>query len=418
MTRIERTFARVLPPRFAWVPAVAALALSYLLCWAVDATIQNWGEHARDPYFFYQFVVVACLGGFGVWRAIFHPAANSGYAAWLATTPWTPDKPLPGGPVLLVWQDVIIVAALSAAFALPGEMRLKGALLWLPLVFVGVYVLVVSTTNLQIGEKRSIVVVAAAVLTLPLAVGRPGSEGSPLAIPAAAAWALAIVAYAATVWGVKRGLRSFPWDDSNRGVVVTMLNIGPAPPFIIPPQINWHAVDRLSPLSWSCVIVIAGLGGWISFAMAECFERLDARPPDAPSASAVAILLGALLAAARVLRYVAGHAPPISLAGRVITGRWLIPQYDKVLFGPLLTLVSAIVLPWVLGRIGAPTPIMAGATAVAMFASAFGVGPSLRDWHLTGQSRLRLSRLSGRRGRMTEEARGALSAGIGRLGEP
>src|SRR5262249_42580382 len=35
-----------------------------------------------------------------------------GYRFWLEMTPWTHRKPLPGGPVHLVWEDIVVLGAL------------------------------------------------------------------------------------------------------------------------------------------------------------------------------------------------------------------------------------------------------------------------------------------------------------------
>src|SRR5204863_8599243 len=49
---------------------------------------------------------------FRLWR--FHPACNPAYSAWLQMSPWTASKPLPVGPIHLVWQDAFVVGALAA----------------------------------------------------------------------------------------------------------------------------------------------------------------------------------------------------------------------------------------------------------------------------------------------------------------
>lgn len=47
----------------------------------------------------------AVYGAYWVWA--FHPNTRPGYRNWLTSTPWTSRKPLPLGPVQLVWQDVV-----------------------------------------------------------------------------------------------------------------------------------------------------------------------------------------------------------------------------------------------------------------------------------------------------------------------
>ena len=45
----------------------------------------------------------------------------------------------------------------------------------------------------------------------------------------------------------------------------------------------------------------------------------------------------------RLLIYTGPFRPPISLRGRIATGRWVIPGYDYVLLAPLCTLLTALV---------------------------------------------------------------------------
>src|SRR5262249_55837152 len=52
---------------------------------------------------------------YAVFRLLrFHPACNPAYSAWLEMSPWTAAKPLPVGPVHLVWQDAVVVGSLAA----------------------------------------------------------------------------------------------------------------------------------------------------------------------------------------------------------------------------------------------------------------------------------------------------------------
>jgi hypothetical protein len=106
--------------------------------------------------------------------------------------------------------------------------------------------------------------------------------------------------------------------------------------------------------------------------------------------------------------------PPISLAGRVATGRWLIPGYDRVLVAPLLAVAVFVftvlalldVSPKVaspprtaagLGQVVVPALYRAASDPVLQASVAVGlvllitltVGPSRRRWLLTGTFRIR-----------------------------
>jgi hypothetical protein len=112
-----------------------------------------------------------------------------------------------------------------------------------------------------------------------------------------------------------------------------------------------------------------------------------------------------VLSAARVARYVVGHVPPLSVIGRLKTARLINMGYDKVFLAPALAVLTAVVMPRTLELVGVPTPLIAAATAVVMLGCAFGIGPSLREWHLTGQFRMKLSPQRETRGRAEAASR-------------
>ena len=54
---------------------------------------------------------------YGVFRAVyFNPMEHRAYGAWLSESPWQFPRPLPLGPLHLVWQDLFIVGLLTAIF--------------------------------------------------------------------------------------------------------------------------------------------------------------------------------------------------------------------------------------------------------------------------------------------------------------
>ena len=66
-----------------------------------------------------------------------HPIWNEGYQGWLESTPWFSRKPLPLGPVELVWEDGLILGPLillSAVLPEPGALHLllRASIHWSP----------------------------------------------------------------------------------------------------------------------------------------------------------------------------------------------------------------------------------------------------------------------------------------------
>jgi hypothetical protein len=100
------------------------------------------------------------------------------------------------------------------------------------------------------------------------------------------------------------------------------------------------------------------------------------------------LIVGIVMATVRVLVYCAVCWSPISLAGRLRTGRLIIPGYDQALVAPLLILATGGVLPGTLIDLDAPLPLVAAAVAPLLVVLTFGAGPTLERWRLTGAYRL------------------------------
>jgi hypothetical protein len=92
-----------------------ALSIIYLLTYSLDLTCMRFGwRMPRDIYDQRLFLLSLIAGCHGIYRVIsFHPFYNSQYRKWLCVTPWSPDRPLPQGPIHLIWTDVLTLGVLS-----------------------------------------------------------------------------------------------------------------------------------------------------------------------------------------------------------------------------------------------------------------------------------------------------------------
>ena len=100
----------------------------------------------------------------------------------------------------------------------------------------------------------------------------------------------------------------------------------------------------------------------------------------------------------RCLVYVLGYSPPISFFGRLFTGRWIIPSYDKVFVAPLLAWLASMTVMFILvflfdkplRSINWPPLIelVVAAPLPVCLMILLSVGPTLRDWELTGGHRI------------------------------
>lgn len=370
MTRWLRV---VLPPwwllgglLFAWLPYALMAAL-----WS--AVIGG----PPDPEV--RMVCVATLGicaaAYGFSRAVrFHPAfpGRIGYYAWLTLTPWTPAKPLPDGPVLLVPQDAIVLGVLAGPAGLAF-----GWQAWpiLP-AFAFAYLVGLAWLLYRTRERAAAYAVWVGLGGLLLFAHLP---------PAAAGWAAAT--YAAAAVGFRRSLRRFPWpwepDDTLRYGATVARSLG------------WP-FDRLAPLvargrlkPWEGPVrglVVA----WGLYAVGFQLDRVEPdQHGDRPSIGVNLVpFVVACLALDRVAAYVMWHLPPISLLGRLATGRLIIPRYDVVFVAPLLAVIASVgVLGAFLyaGLPGYAGAAVGGGLAVGILYTA---GPDRVRWQLTAPCRL------------------------------
>lgn len=82
------------------------------------------------------------------------------------------------------------------------------------------------------------------------------------------------------------------------------------------------------------------------------------------------------------------YRAPINPLGRLLTGRWVIPGYDRVFLAPLAATIVAVLLPPLLGWYGMPLLWRYPLALTVVVLALRNVGPELSDWHLTGEHRL------------------------------
>ncbi len=94
------------------------------------------------------------------------------------------------------------------------------------------------------------------------------------------------------------------------------------------------------------------------------------------------------VALGRLAMTLAGHAPPISLFGRIARLRPLIPGYDQVFLAPFAAAFVAAAGPFTLEQAGVPIDVaIAASGSLAMMTLAL-AGPDRRAWQLTAPCRV------------------------------
>lgn len=315
---------------------------------------------------------------YAAWRALsFHPLYRPAYHKWLTATPWTSRKPLPFGPLHLVPQDVVLVGAAVILAFHSGDTWV----LHMPALFLCVYLVTVGVTLFFTGAWPW-GYAAGFALGFVVLLWR--------SVPACAI--LALLTYVIAYLGLRESLTRFPWETARAGDLARILakNAGGASGTREP--LGWP-FGRLAPRSPDPelsvprhhALLISLLAGWLVFASVSLVPTAEGQHGLLLQAEMAVVYL---IPACRLVLYCDGYWPPLTVMGRLATGRWLIPAYDQVLVAPLLAVLVGS-SPYVLFPMLELNPLFWQPVmiAVSLFIS-LGMGPSLKVWRLTGGHRI------------------------------
>jgi hypothetical protein len=136
--------------------------------------------------------------------------------------------------------------------------------------------------------------------------------------------------------------------------------------------------------------LLSGLVGWWLYVITYWYQSVD--PVSSPDLgfkfAVVTFCFLMVVPVSRWLIYCAAHRPPISLWGRIRTGQWIIPGHDQVYIAPLATPLIGLACVWLPVTLGVSPLVATPATVATVLWLNLVLGPSLRDWHLTGNHRL------------------------------
>ena len=374
----------VLPPW--WTLGILGTAIIAMI--AAEIAMRAWGYgwsyanivlafEENDGLQFYSLLIPHVLFLYALWRGVaFHPAWRGKYRLWLETTPWDSSKPLPMGPVHLVWQDVLIVGLATLAWNLPEDRWL------IPLAFLVPYCGLLTFANFRTGIDgagfASLALMASLLLVIEQSMAMLG---------------LMLMTYLICHLGLRRSLQVFPWGESPRWKALTLETAGTDKK----KTAFWPLVDdaELSSshpgLSWQKAGGIATLVAWIAFCLSHSLLAKATYSDQIGFRIALPMWLlafGSFCCLLRLATYCAKHWTPISWVGRLLTGRWIIPGYDRALVAPLLALAVSYALPRLLIAWSVPLPTVAFLSVLAILSVTLGIGPTLSQWHLIGEHRL------------------------------
>lgn len=323
-----------------------------------------------------------CAVSYGSYRIVaFHPAADSQYRRWLELSPWTADKPLPGGPLQLVPQDLVVICGLCLLLRTPSLVTL-----YIPTAFLFSYQMMLAFFARMIGHWKLAYLIGFALGLVALLVRQPE-----------AAFAAADGCFIIGRIAVNHALRSFPWVLPWQADMPSLKAIADEEKRR---RLGWP-YDQMTPKSPERVIshcdgiCVPLLIGWWWFVI------LSLLPMESKCVACFLAILGTFLGFfVRITPYVASHRSPLSFFGRVFTLRWIIPSYDKIVVAPIAALIVSVALQFTALWMLEPNPMRWAAVnpSPAIIVSTSGIvlslmlllvsGPVLESWRMAGKHRI------------------------------
>jgi hypothetical protein len=395
MKKLVRWFRVVSPPLLAW--------LACSVTWTLAAVTAVFSPHDPSNRNMWVLILPFAAGSYGVYRIMhFHPADRPDYQAWLRTTPWRHPMSLPFGPVHIIIQDLLILGVLCAVavgfwqstvgidpypfahhphvqFSSPARAVFYTVLL----PFLAAYLIVVALTIKSTGQTPYAVAIEFGLGLMVLLCTQPLVAALTL-----------LATYAVAYVGIERSLAAFPWTGSALESISRALTADKRktaafgwPYHQLKPSFEPLMNQNLS----SGVHWFAPLAGWWTYSVLSHFAyiwRLEEASEVIGRFWTAFRILVFVLAGVRIAGYCVNHWAPISLLGRLVTGRWIIPGYDQVFVAPIATIAAGLTMEFLFRYfdVGLEWALSISVTVVIWLAVS--IGPSLERWHLTGSLRL------------------------------
>lgn len=268
-----------------------------------------------------------------IYRVVaFHPLWRPDYLTWLQASPWTHRQKLPLGPVLLIPQDGVMLILLLALTWWWGHglgVDLPYYLLAIVAISVGLYLATLAITLHSCGEWGAAYLIGFGLGGCAIWVKKPE-----LVV------ALALGSYVVAYLGLKRSWRQFPWEGTAiQQTLAVFANSKKGEPIGFGSSANslgwpfeWLSPkpERQSYAPLPDAILFSLLYGWCYLAVVTLVGLdSDVRFVRFQFAT-VASLVVLFFSSCRLAQFLEGFSAPLTLIGRFVTGRWLIPSYDRV----------------------------------------------------------------------------------------
>lgn len=390
MRRTIRSILRVLPP----VWTIATFLSCYFAVWGLAEFFRNVLSDLPPDTFasLLKPFLVTEMGTVAVGAALFafwrihslHPIVNWEYRQWLERTPWTPDRPLPMGSVLPGAADVVVVAVLC---------WMSGDVWWfscfMPLL--GYLVVLIVLSCIILGFTRQRAVLYSLLFALGFAIRLAANPLFSVLILAAA---LPLV-----LLGLKRSLDPKRWPDYALSLQKLSTDAKP-----VSKELGWpfgYLGPKPAPclVCWPDTLAISLLIGWFLHAL---LSHADPREVDEHGMVGFGVVLAGIIALCRVVGYTVKHSAPISPLGRLLTGRWIIPRYDRVFVASIWAILAVLVAEVLIESLAVPAAVGQPAVAALFAFVLLAIGPSYRNWQLTGGHRINPANIRSKAGSYLE----------------
>jgi hypothetical protein len=360
---MRKNWRQVLPPRNITIFLCVVYLFTYLvdlLLISLDLPVPKEVGKIRIPFI----VLASALYGYYRVRA-FHPFYSRKYREWLCLTPWSIEKPLPGGPVHLIWADLITLIPLTilaySNFSTYAPVPI--------IVFLSVYLILTCITF----EAEQGYFAVLCLFLAPFAI-------YPFANQYFAVLVLLLL-YIICWVGLRRLLRGFPWNTKYWKVDIVK-------------DLREQAI-RQRLVGWPFKYLniygtyeISILGAFILSLLLTWWLHVTQLFFGDPHFFAGLIMLPISVALFRAIIYAGIYRPPISLLGRIFTGRLIIPGYDMIFIAPIYILLAGTLLPFALSLLGVNFTLTVEISFFMIFFLALSLPPNLREWRLTGAHRI------------------------------
>lgn len=297
-----------------------------------------------------------------------HPATNAKYRKWLSQTPWEPTLDLPLSDVMIRWSDVCVMLIAMVTAWIMGV-----RFFWLlPIVVLLSHTVVVVCMLWRTGAKRDCYLFCfAASLTA-------------LLIPHWV-WLVPLLGIAEPFkWGAhQRCLAKFPWPDafSNEESSNEKSVLG----------FHYEALrSDVSNIetSRSEAFALASLMLFVCLASVRVVGLCPVQPGQMLGGMVIAALaVPIFLAVRRLWLFKLDFRSPISMWGRLGTGRFLIPAHDRVYLVPGILVFIGLGTAAAVSLLRLPGCWLAMGLSAAVWFEKTGK-PTLFEWRLTGPIRL------------------------------